>query len=1077
MADRAVVYRLRAEVGQFKAQMAQAGASVKDAADKMTAANKDGEKFRRGLTELSSTSGQAGLALGAAFGVMVAKAANFEQAMSFVQAATHESAATMQQLEKAALDAGAQTSFSATEAAGAIEELAKAGVSTEAILNGGLNGALDLAAAGGLEVAAAAEAAASAMTQFGLSGDQVPHIADLLAAGAGKAQGSVADMSAALNQSGLVAAQTGLSIEEATGALSAFASAGLTGSDAGTSFKTMLQALTPSSKEAAKLMDQLGITAYDAQGNFVGLVEFADSLRTGLADLSTEQQNAALKTIFGADAVRAASVIYEQGASGIQSWIDKTNDAGYASETAGIRMDNLKGDLEGLGGALETLLITGGDGQTGFLRGLTQGATDFVNAINDLPGPIKSVGGSLLGLAALGAGGFWFTGKVISTVASTREALSSLSVSGTKASKALKGLGVAAGVFVGLQALAAGIREIQSATMESLPGVETLTGRLIDLASGRVSSLGDEFDSVGESIDRIANKSWDKSISDSLQGVAGKIFPVGDAKSLETARQEIEALDSALTNLQATAGTDAAERAFTALADSAGLSADQVSDLRGLLPGFTDALSGAKNEAKLAAGATSDMGDALATATPLTADMAKALQDARDGAYETARGFVNLGESLNDPKVSLRDWIGELEAQGRALRRFQRNAETAARKGLDEGLVQSLQNAGVEGAMRLEQLAGASQREIRRANRAFKTGQSASDAFAGSVEDLARKVLGLPSDKKVDIKVNGVSGALSAIAVMKRELAGIRDKTVTVTINGRRTNAAVGTPGDLGNLLGGSGSADGSTVPKDGGPYADRYPYLLAPGEEVISNRFGQADRHRDLLKAINAGRLADGGTVGLANGGTATRSSSADGSVGGGLKGLARALRESERALDRERDKRDALTSKMTDLRSAVGGSFVSDLFGSDRSPWSSGGAFEDALGTLRGDIATGRSLAASIAALRKKGLSGGALDTLLSSASPQQVAEFAGRSSGELAQYAQLISQRASLSGSVGRSAADAAYGAQRRRQQAVVEGMAKRVDRIEKVLREEGAKNRKSNRKGARKAASSRSRGYTK
>ena len=83
----------------------------------------------------------------------------------------------------------------------------------------GLTGALSLAAAGSLEVAEAAEISASALTQFKLSGDKIPHLADLLAAGAGKAQGSVKDLGAALNQTGLVAASTGLSIEETTGGL------------------------------------------------------------------------------------------------------------------------------------------------------------------------------------------------------------------------------------------------------------------------------------------------------------------------------------------------------------------------------------------------------------------------------------------------------------------------------------------------------------------------------------------------------------------------------------------------------------------------------------------------------------------------------------------------------------------------------------------------------------------------------------------------------------------------------------------------------------------------------------------
>jgi TP901 family phage tail tape measure protein len=82
-------------------------------------------------------------------------------------------------------------------------------------------------------------------------------VADLLAAGAGKAQGSVEDMGMALKQGGLLAASTGLSIEETTGTLAAFASAGLIGSDAGTSFKTMLQSLTPVSVAAKNEMDRL----------------------------------------------------------------------------------------------------------------------------------------------------------------------------------------------------------------------------------------------------------------------------------------------------------------------------------------------------------------------------------------------------------------------------------------------------------------------------------------------------------------------------------------------------------------------------------------------------------------------------------------------------------------------------------------------------------------------------------------------------------------------------------------------------------------------------------------------------
>ncbi|WP_419404169.1 phage tail tape measure protein, partial [Micrococcus sp. F3Y] len=151
----------------------------------------------------------AGGLLVAGFGMTVKTAADFDKAMSSVRAATHETEENMALLGEAAKKAGADTAYSAEEAAQGIEEMAKAGVSTEEILAGGLDGALSLAAAGALDVGDAAELAASALVQFKLDGSQIPHVADLLAAGAGKAQGSVEDLGAALNQSGRSARRRG----------------------------------------------------------------------------------------------------------------------------------------------------------------------------------------------------------------------------------------------------------------------------------------------------------------------------------------------------------------------------------------------------------------------------------------------------------------------------------------------------------------------------------------------------------------------------------------------------------------------------------------------------------------------------------------------------------------------------------------------------------------------------------------------------------------------------------------------------------------------------------------------------
>jgi TP901 family phage tail tape measure protein len=331
----------------------------------------------------------------------------FDAAMSQVQAASQASAGDMNKLRDAAVEQGAKTKYSAEEAAQGITEMAKAGVSTADVLNGGLAGALNLAAAGQIDVAEAAETGATALSVFRLKGDQMSHVADLLAAGAGKAQGSVGDLSQALNQSALVASQTGLSIEDTSGALAMFASNGLIGSDAGTSFKTMLQALTPNSKQAAEAMDAIGFSAYDAQGNFVGMESVAGQLQTGLAGLTEEQRNTTLETIFGSDAVRAASVLYKEGAAGVTEWSGKVDDAGYAQKQAAQLSDNLKGDLERLGGAFDSAMTSIGSGVQGPLREVVQMLTGVIDAggdvigfFNDLPAPVQVGVGAFTALTA-----------------------------------------------------------------------------------------------------------------------------------------------------------------------------------------------------------------------------------------------------------------------------------------------------------------------------------------------------------------------------------------------------------------------------------------------------------------------------------------------------------------------------------------------------------------------------------------------------------------------------------------------------------------------------------------------------
>jgi TP901 family phage tail tape measure protein len=598
VADRSITIRLGANVTSLVSGFKTAQQSVKDFGSQT---QKFVDNNRQSLEQVGQAGMVAGGVLAAGFGLAVTKFASFDKAMSSVQAATHETEGNMELLREAAIRTGADTAFSAEEAARGIEEMAKAGVATEDILSGGLDGALALAAAGALDVGEAAELASTAMTQFGLAGEDIPHIADLLAAGAGKAQGSVQDMGAALKQAGLVADQTGLTIEETTGGLAAFASAGLVGSDAGTSFKSMLQRLNPQSKEAADKMAELGLSAYDSQGNFIGLSEYAGELQSALGDMTVEQRNATMSTLFGSDAVRAASVLYEQGAEGVQKWEDAVNDAGYAAETAAMMQDNLAGDLEKLGGAFDTVFLQAGSGANDALRGLVQSGEDLIDAIGKIPGPVLSAVGVVAGLTggALLLGGAFIT--AVPRIADTVTAIGDLRRNAPRATSALdkmgKAAGIAAAAFVGFEVIKGLHNGMQPATL----AVEDMTQALIGMKKGgegldeifasidfgEGSNLAGEIDGIGEAAERLASSS----LGDSVQRFGADILGIDNG--MAKLRGTFEAADDAMAELATSGNLETAAAGFRDAADGLG-SVDKAAEM---FPEYINSLKTAASDA------------------------------------------------------------------------------------------------------------------------------------------------------------------------------------------------------------------------------------------------------------------------------------------------------------------------------------------------------------------------------------------------------------------------------------------------------------------------------------------------
>ena len=156
-------------------------------------------------------------------------------------------------------------------------------------------------------------------------------------------------------------------------------------------------------------MKEYGINVRDASGNFIGFEGAAAELQKRLGGLSQAERDAALARIFGRNSITAATILYEGGAEGVAKWTAAVNDSGFASETAATKMDNLKGDVEQLKGALDSAFISSGGGGTAFLRDLAQGATAVVDAFNALPGSVQKGAfqvAAVAGAAALAVGGF-----------------------------------------------------------------------------------------------------------------------------------------------------------------------------------------------------------------------------------------------------------------------------------------------------------------------------------------------------------------------------------------------------------------------------------------------------------------------------------------------------------------------------------------------------------------------------------------------------------------------------------------------------------------------------------------------
>lgn len=280
--------------------------------------------------------------------------ADFDSGMSRVSAISGATGQDLERLREQAKQLGADTAFSATEAAEGMENLASAGFDTNEIISA-MPGMLALAASSGESLASSSDIAASTLRGFGLEASQAAHVADVLAKNAANTNAAVADTGEAMKYVAPVAHSMGLFMEEVAASIGIMADSGIKGSQAGTTLRGALSRLAKPTSAMRDTMDALGISFYDSNGK--------------------------MKSLSG------MMVLMEAGPEKLDSLTQAyQNCDGEAAKMAETMQDNLGGDLEALSGSLETLAISLGEILVPVIRdvvGWLQGLADWLNGLDE----------------------------------------------------------------------------------------------------------------------------------------------------------------------------------------------------------------------------------------------------------------------------------------------------------------------------------------------------------------------------------------------------------------------------------------------------------------------------------------------------------------------------------------------------------------------------------------------------------------------------------------------------------------------------------------------------------------------
>ena len=421
------------------------------------------ESFGNGFTNVGKKVSVASAAVTAMAAVKTA--ADFESSMSQVQATMGitkdsmstldgQSVNTMDALSDLAKEMGAKTAFSASECAEALNYLALAGYDTQEMADT-LPTVLNLAAAGGLDLALASDMVTDAMSALGMKTSDANKMVDQMAKTASSTNTSVGQLGEGILTIGATAKTVKGGTAELNTALGILANNGIKGAEGGTHLRNVILSLQSPTDTAAAQMEALGLSVYDSEGNMRSLNDVLGDLNTSMDGMTAEEKANIISKIFNKTDLSSVNALL---ANTGDTWTDLQtaieNSGGAAQQMADTQLDNLKGQLTILKSAVEGFAISIGDALMPMIKNIVAKIQSFVDWLNNLDEGTRQVIVKV-GLFVAALGPFLvILGTVISKVGVAMQAFSKL---GLKLTSFMSNAGGVSGIMGKVGAAIGGI--------------------------------------------------------------------------------------------------------------------------------------------------------------------------------------------------------------------------------------------------------------------------------------------------------------------------------------------------------------------------------------------------------------------------------------------------------------------------------------------------------------------------------------------------------------------------------------------------------------------------------------------